>query len=382
MIPLSYSYRSLFVRWITTLLTAMGFTLVVAALVVMLAFLKGIEVVCAVSGEPENVVVLEEGKGDEVLSRLGRTLVSQVEAAPGILRDSQGRPLSSRELYMSVSILDPVVNDFVFLQIRGVTPNAFAVHRGVRIQSGRGFRPNQSEAIVGVGVQRARGLSLGNKIRLGRKEWTVTGVFEAGGSTFESEVWCDLDELASQFKREGACSSVVLRTPSAEAAAAAARRIDESKQYSASAKTEPEYYAEQARQTQFLKGAVFVIAGFMGMGAVFGVMNTMFAAISQRVKDIAVLRLLGFFPRDILASFLIEAVFVSALGGALGMALGFGVNGLSSNASVGSHAVEIAFRVDGTILAAAAAFSLVMGVLGGILPAVSAMRVRPLEAFR
>lgn len=382
MIPVSYSYRSLFVRWKTTLMTASGFTLVIAALIVMLAFIKGVQQVCAISGDPRNVIVLNEGTTDEVLSRLPRSTISQIETFPGVARDTRGRPIASREIFMIASVFKAELNDYVFFPLRGVTGRAYEVHSDVRITSGRAFRPSQSEILVGRGIQKMQGLQIGDVLAIGRKSWKVTGIFESGGSAFESEVWCDLDELASQFKREGMYSSVVARTINESEAESLAQRLSSDRQVAVDALTETDYYAAQAKQTQSMESAVWVIAWFMGLGAIFGVMNTMFAAISQRIKDIAVLRLLGFMSWEILISFLLEAIFLAAIGGLFGTLIGYSVNGFTQNASIGTHEVQFSFIVDGSILLAAGVFALVMGVLGGMVPAMSAMRVKPLEAFR
>lgn len=382
MIPVSYSYRSLFVRWKTTLMTATGFTLVIAALIVMLAFINGMAEVTETSGNPSNVIVLNEGSMDEVISRIPRSTASEIETAKGIMRDAQGRPMASREIFMVASVYDYNINDYRFFPMRGVSASSLDVHDDIKIVSGRMFRPSQSEVMVGMGVLRKNNMKLGDIIEIGRKKWKITGAFDANGSAFEFEVWCDLDELASQFKREGLYSSIVMRAISPAAAADLAQRLDQSRQVSVDAQTETAYYDQQGQSIKNLQGAVWVIAWFMGIGAIFGVMNTMFAAISQRIKDIAVLRLLGFMPWEILISFLLEAVFVAIIGGSLGSMLGYMVNGFTQNATIGSHDVQFTFRVDTQILAIAAAFSVAMGVLGGIMPALSAMRVRPLEAFR
>jgi putative ABC transport system permease protein len=369
------------VRWKTTLMTASGFTLVVAALVVMLSFINGIESACAVTGEPENVILLSKGNTDEVLSQVDRSLVAQVEGSKGVALDAAGQPIASRELFLVVHHRSDNSGAFQFLQVRGVLPGAFRVHSQVHVISGRVFHPGQSEVMIGKGLQREKHFQIGDFIEIGCKRWKVSGVFESSGSAFESELWCDLDELASQFRREGLYSSVVLRTPTTEGAEELAERLRHSRSVSVEAMTEPKYYQKQSEQTKIMQTAAWVIAWFMGIGAMFGVMNTMFAAIGQRTKDIAVLRVLGFEARDILLSFLIEAILIAAIGGTLGVALGTATNGLTRSFSLGARHIDFAFQVDGKILAIAGLFSVIMGVLGGLLPALSAMRVKPLEAL-
>jgi putative ABC transport system permease protein len=381
MVPLSYNYRNLRVRWKTTLMTASGFTLVVAALVVMLAFINGIEAACATTGEPENVILLSKGNNDEVLSQMDRSAAAQVESSKGVLLDAAGQPVASRELFMVVHHRREQEGEFRFLQVRGVLPAAFAVHSQLHVLEGRTFRPGQSEAIIGKGVRRESHLQLGDTIEMGRKKWKIVGVFESGGAAFESELWCDLNELASQFRREGMYSTVILRASSPREAEKLAERLSDSRSVSVESMTEPKYYEKQSEQTKIMQTAAWVIAWFMGIGAMFGVMNTMFAAIGQRTKDIAVLRIMGFESRDILLSFLIEAILIAVIGGLLGVALGAATNGITRTVSLGARQIDFAFRVDGDILTIAGLFTLIMGILGGLLPALSAMRIKPLEAL-
>ncbi|MBY0588434.1 ABC transporter permease [bacterium] len=382
MIPVSYSYRSLMVRWKTTLMTATGFTLVIAALIVMLAFINGLAEVCAISGDPNNVIVLNEGCTDEILSSISRATASQIETNPLVVRRPDGTSLSSRELFGVRTVYDKKIRDYVLMPFRGVSPSAFEVHNTVHVVSGRTFRPSQSEVIVGMSIKNAQKVELGDVLEIARKKWKVAGFFAAGGAALESEVWGDLDEMAGQFKKEGSYNSIVVRAESPARAKDLARSIDSSAQISVGAQTELDYYAKQAESTNFLRSAVWVIAWFMGIGAIFGVMNTMFAAISQRIKDIAVLRLLGFMSWEILIAFLLEAIMVSLIGGGLGMLVGYSANGFTQRFTISGHEVQFRFLVDASLLALAAAFSLIMGIMGGLLPAMSAMRVRPLEAFR
>jgi putative ABC transport system permease protein len=381
MVPLSYNCRNLRVRWKTTLMTASGFTLVVAALVVMLAFINGIEAACANTGEAENVIVYGKGNNDEVLSQMERGLVAQVENSKGVALDAAGQPLASRELFVVVHHRQEASGEYRFVQVRGVLPTAFRVHSQLHLIEGRAFRPGQSEVMIGKGVQREEHFQVDDTIEIGRKRWKIAGVFASGGAAFESELWCDLNELASQFRREGLYSSVVLRAPNAVEAEELAERLRNSRSISVEAATEPKYYQKQAEQTRIMQTAAWVIAWFMGVGAMFGVMNTLFAAIGQRTKDIAVLRIMGFEARDILLSFLIEAILIAAIGGLLGVALGAAANGLTRSVSLGARQIDFALRVDGAILIFAGVFSIIMGILGGLLPALSAMRIKPLEAL-
>lgn len=382
MIPLRYNSRNLFVRWKTTLMTASGFTLVVAALVVMLAFISGIQAVCIVSGGPNNVLVLAKGASDEILSQLDSRTSSEIASARGILRDRQGQPIVSREMFMVVHRLIESKGIFKFFQIRGVEAVAYDVHDQVKIIEGRMLRPNQSEIIIGRAIQSDHELGIGDTINIGRKIWRVSGIFEANRSSLESEAWCDLSELSSQFRREGMCTTMVLQTASPEAAAKLAEELSSSKTAQCTAQPEQMYYAKQAENTEVMKTGALVIAWFMGLGAVFGIMNTMFAAIGQRRKDIAVLRIIGFQPYEIVISFLLEALLISAVGGALGISLGYLVNGVTTSTSVSTHEVQLAFKVDQSCVVIASITTLLMGFFGGLFPALSVVRIQPLEALR
>jgi len=382
MIPTKYSYRNLIVRWRTTIMTASGFTLVVAALIIMLAFFNGVRTVSAVAGEAQNVIVLSEGRADEVTSRLDHRLAFQAEVTPGVLRDETGELLASRELFMVITPPSDSSLKSTFVQARGVKPVALKVHSKVAVSAGRMFRRNHREAIIGEALARENELRIGDTIPIGRKDWRIVGVFAAGGSTFESEVWCDLNQLAGQFHREGNYTSLVLRTTSPVAAAEVVDHLEDSKLLDVEASTELNYYMAHAEQMNMIRIGAIVIAFFMSVGTVLGVTNTMFAAISQRTKDIAVLRLLGYKQWEILTSFLIEALLIAAFGGLVGSAIGYLINGVSLSAAVGSKQVAFAFTVDSQILLTALGFTFGMGLIGGLLPAFSAMRVRPIEALR
>jgi ABC-type lipoprotein release transport system permease subunit len=180
-------------------MTASGFTLVVAALIVMLAFIRGIESVCAVSGEPENVLLLAKGNSDEVMSRLDRAVAAQAECEPGVARDSANQPLASRELFLMIHHQDEKSGAYRFLQLRGVLATAFRVHTAVHLTDGQTFKPSQSEVIIGKAVQRETGLQVGDFVELGQKRWKVSGVFKANGAALYTEVWQNLNELPSNL---------------------------------------------------------------------------------------------------------------------------------------------------------------------------------------
>ncbi len=382
MIPICYNRRNLLVRWKTTLMTACGFTLVVAALIVMMAFVSGVQAVCNDTGDPSNVVVLSKGNTDEVLSKIDVRTALAVENTPGVVRNQTGRASSSREMFLVVTQQDSETGQYYHLQLRGVFPEAFQVHSKCNIIRGNRFRPGQREVIVGRQLQRELGLGIGSPLRIGRKQWRVVGIFETGGSLLESEIWADLSELAAHFHREEKYSSLTVRARNATEAKKLSERLSRSQLISVEAQTETVHYQKQAEQTEHIRNAGVLIAFFMSIGAVIGVTNTMFAAIGQRINDIAVMRLLGFRRWEIMTSFLLEALLIALIGGAAGTALGYCVNGLSLSFSAGGRSIAFAFRVDPHTVLLGGLFTLLMGLLGGVLPAVSAMRVNPLESLR
>src|ERR1700733_2056013 len=251
MIPFAYSHRNLRVRWKTTLMTASGFTLVVAALVVMLAFVNGMLKVCTLTGEAENVLVLSRGNADEVLSRIERETVLGVEDDPGIAHSPTGRLLSSREAFLPVNER----NGGQILQVRGVEDIALEVHRDIKIVEGRMPRPGQGEVMLGRAIQQELGLAVGDELGIGQKTRRVVGVFTSEGSVFEIEVWTDVDELLEQFHREGIYTTVVLAAPDAATAEQIAKRLTATRRLSVDAVPEPAYYLEQAEQTNSLRAA-------------------------------------------------------------------------------------------------------------------------------
>jgi cell division protein FtsX len=426
-VPLRYNLRNLLVRWKTTLLTALAFTVVVALLMIMHAFAMGIQRLSQGSGQPANVIVLSDGASDELYSNLPMSESSDLARQEGVLRDAAGRPLCSREIYVFIN--QPVCGTggersrHRFLPIRGVEePEVSARVHGLELSAGTWFSQagvrdlssggpetakGQStlsgaasayahvEAVIGEGLAREFGrdhdkesLEVGDVFPLGPRQAVVVGITRGAETTFGSEVWAKRQKVGEIFGKENVYTSIVLRTEGPGRAQQLAEWLSRDfKKAAVSAMTEPEYFAKMAEANQQLLGSIFFVAAIMALGGVFGVMNTMFAAIRQRTTDIGVLRILGFARWQVLASFLLESLVVAALGGVLGCALGSLVNGVNTNSVVGTSGggiKRIAFHmiVDGNTLAAAVLFTLIMGLLGGLLPAVSAMRLKPLESLR
>jgi ABC-type lipoprotein release transport system permease subunit len=421
-VPISYNLRNLQVRWKTTLVTGLAFTLVIFILTVMLAFVQAMFRLTEESGQPGNVMVLSDGANDEVMSYLPPNL--SVEELPSSLRkliekDEQGKYLKVKEVYVIAN--QEIENAGAggrrrrFVQVRGVDDPSMAakIHAieldkgawfsksGAReIDKGSGGKESVIEVVLGDGVAKTFGedkgqgpIGPGEIIKLGPRHWYVVGVMKASGSAFGSEVWARDQHVAQYFGRmkDGAVSynSVVVRVkdPAMAEAAAAFLKKDRTVE-SIVAFTEKQYYAQLSGTNQQFLMAIIIIAIIMAFGGILGIMNTMFAAISQRSKDIGVLRLLGFSRWQILLSFLLESVVIAFIGGMVGCALGLLANGwtatsiVSSGAGGGGKSVVLRLVVNGAIIGAGLAFSFLMGAVGGLVPSWFSMRLKPLESLR
>jgi hypothetical protein len=433
-VPLAYNVRNLLVRWRISVLTAVVFTAVVGLLTALLAFVNGMYALTADSGQPGNVLVLSDGATDELFSYLGASDVTMIERETASL-DPDGKrlampirvrrislggreqPMASRETYCVVNrAVENEPNRRQFVQVRGVLDPAMAgaVH-GLPLLSGdwfseagvrtpAGARPgdrDQIEAALGAGVARELGkrrgretLAVGDTFEMGDREWVVAGIMKSDGTSFGSEVWAKHDRVSKMFNKSG-YSSLVVRVEDAgtpeETAERASLFADHLKRRFSNPKvnaaTEAEYYAKLSENNRiFLFGAVGV-AAVMALGGIFGVMNTMFAAVATRIKDIGVLRILGFKRWQVLVSFLLESLVIALAGGLLGLALGSLCHGLTATSVIssgggGGKTVILRLVVDAQVLMAGAIFTLVMGRLGGLIPALSATRLSILDTLR
>jgi putative ABC transport system permease protein len=418
-VPVRYNVRNLQVRWLTTLLTGLAFFAVIALLTVMLSFVNGMYKLTLGSGQPGNVIVLAEGSTDESFSNVAVVDAGDIELQPGILRDAQNRPVASRETYVVVNqpvqVRQPGRPKGRFTQVRGVEDAELsgAVH-GLTLYEGgawfsregvRSVGPGQEaiQAVVGEGIARELGrdrkpdqlaaaknkdrIEVGETFVLGGRTWIVVGVIRSSGSTFDSEVWAKRDLVAGMFRKVN-YSSLVLRTAGpVEAQKLKDYLNNEYEKAAVQAYTETEYFANLSQTNWQFLISIIVVTSIMSLGGIFGVMNTMFAAVSQRSKDIGVLRILGFSRLHVQASFLLESLVLALAGGAAGCALGSLVHGTKAASVVGSGQgggkfVVLEMLVSGDIIAVGLALSLAMGLLGGLIPSIRAMLVRPLESLR
>ena len=442
-VPVSYNARNLLVRWRITLLTGAIFVLVSALLVVMLAFVNGMYELTKGSARQGNVIILADGATDELFSNLGYGDIETLpRKCPGTIQDDQGRFLASWEVYASVlqpiptrtcpvcgkkidvERISPVEqrlkehgeprcagsNSLVemtgpqrrFIQVRGLVDPVIAgrVHHLDLYPNGQWFseagadNEGHFQCVLGEGMAHVLGkdrdkksLEIGDVFSLRDRPWVVTGILHSVGSAFDSEIWCKQQIVADLFGKKNYTTGVLSTPDDATAQALVKDATDNFKTPAVLAQTEAAYYEKLNGTNQiFLWGSIVVVV-IMAIGSVFGVMNAMFAAISQRTSDIGVLRILGYKRIHILISFFLETLLLALIGGMIGVALGSMCNGWTANSIVssgqgGGKSVVFQLVVSPLIVCTGLAFSLLMGAVGGLLPALSAMRLKPLESLR
>jgi putative ABC transport system permease protein len=383
-IPLKYNLRSLWVRRVSTGMTLAGIALAVAVFIGVMALAKGLETAFTATGEAMNLVVLRQGSQAEVVSSISREALQPLSYLEGVATDARGRPLVSPEVIVVVNLPRQGSDNRSNVLIRGLSPQGFALQPSVRLMAGRALQPGLRELVVSrAAAQRFQGLELGARVKLGRGEWSVVGHFEAHQTAFDSEVWADVYELAEEFDRQE-YSSVLLKAVDDAAQAALIHRISEDQRLHLKALREEAYYAEQTTTAAPVKALGFFLAVLMAIGTAFAAMNTMYAAVAHRTREIATLRVLGFRPRNILLSFLIESLILSLSGGGLGCLLALPIHGTSTGTTNFQTFSEIAFafRVTPDLLLRGLLFALLIGFLGGALPARLAARQLIARAFR
>jgi ABC-type lipoprotein release transport system permease subunit len=376
--------RSLLVRRISTAMTAGGIALVVAVFVIVMAMVAGLGSAITDTGIPDNLVVLRRGATTETYSAMSLAQFDALKFLPQIRRDAQGNPMASPELPVQ-TLLERRGGGSDNVVFRGVLPVALAVHDQVHLIAGRMFRPGLNEVMVGAGlVNRYRDCVLGATLGFGRGTWKVVGIFAAGGSSFESEVWGDIHNVQDEARRGAYYSCARLKLISGADVAALTRRIADDPRINLQAQTESDYYKDEAVVARQLRALMMVVATIMAIGAVFGAMNTMYAAIAARTGEIGTLRALGFGPGAVMASFLLESLVLALAAGAIGVVLAIPINGFSTTFGnfVTFSTLAFSFRVTPAIVLEAIVFAALMGLLGGWLPARQAMRLQVVDALR
>jgi putative ABC transport system permease protein len=381
----SYNLRSMLVRKGTAAMTAMGIAMVVAVFVMTLAIAQGFRATLVASGSPQNVIVLRKGATSETVSAVLKPDLPLIEALPQIARDEDRQVLASPELVVIISLPRVSDNKPANAPVRGVGPKAFLVRDNVKIVEGRRFTPGLREINVGrMATGRFKGLAVGNDVRFGSTTWTIVGVFTAADASFESELWGDVDLMMPAFQRNGYQSVTAKLTDesafdSFEAAIAGDPRLE------LKPERERDYYAEQSRtMTTVIRVFGTFVTLILSIGAMFGAMNTMYAAVAYRTREIGTLRALGFSRFKIVLAFLAESTALALVGGVIGCLLALPVHGLSTGTTNMASFSEVAFkfRITPGLLAAGLLFAGLMGAAGGLLPAIRAARIPVARALR
>jgi ABC-type lipoprotein release transport system permease subunit len=382
-VPFKYSRRSLFVRRVSNSMTAGAIALVVGVFVIAMALVAGLDETVNDTGSPDNLIVLRRAATSETASTVTLEQLQALEYLPAIRRDAAGAPLVSPELAEQVIMPSPGSNDSI--PVRGVLPAALKVHDRVHVVAGRMFKPELNEVIIGQRlVGRYPGAQLGSDIRFGRRLWKVVGVFAAAGGSFESEIWGDMHSLQEDSRRGSAFNSIRLKLVPGADVAGLTQRIAADPRINLQAETETGYYREQSVFAANLRMLGLVVAGIMAFSAMFAAMNTMYAAVAARTTEIGTLRALGFSPGAIMTSFLGESSILALAAGVVGILAALPINGYTSkfNGPFSTPTLAFNFHVTPVVVIQALAFALLIGALGGALPARQAMRVTVASALR
>lgn len=384
-IPLIYNVRSLLRRPVSSGMTVIGIALVVAVFIAMLALANGFRMALVRTGSPENVLVLRKGADSELSSGISRANVATIAALPQIAAGSDGRPLVSPEAFVPMSLRAAMGSSDQLVVTRGVSAQAFEVRKNIRLVEGRRFAPGRDEVIIGSAIApRLAHSAVGDTIRFGGRGWLVAGHFSSGGSAFESEIWGENEQLMPVLRGEF-FQVIVMRLRNDGLFGNVKRVLEADPRLQVDAHRESEFYASQSAVLRVILNflAIF-ITGIMAVGAVFGAINTMYAAVASRTGEIAVLLTLGFKPRSVLASFLAEATFLALVGGLLGCLVALPINGIVTSTTNWSSFSMIAFSflVTPRILLFGLLFAIVMGVAGGFFPARRAARMLVVQSIR
>ena len=385
MIPLKYNVRNLRVRWVTTLMIVTATGLVVWATVLTFGLSDGLERALRISGDELDLIVLRKGSTEETSSSIDQGIAREIANLTGIARDAAGQPLCSAEFVTILIKARRNNGGTTNLIVRGLPPVGRALRPKFQIVQGRDIRPGVNEAITSQRMaERFHNLAIGELLEINKVNFTIVGYFEAGGSSAESEVWTDLRDLTTARREPSALSLVNLRATDKNAKAALTKRIRDDEQFKLQPFDETEYYEKQMSSSIVIKFVGFALAIFLTMGVMFAAANTMYAAVASRGREIGALRAIGFSRRSILTSFLFEAVLLCLLGGLVGCLATLPLNGLSTGTLNFSTFSEItfAFRFGPTVLLRGVLMALAMGLVGGLFPAIRAVRLPIIQALR
>jgi len=382
-LPLKYNFRNITVRKSSTLATAFSIGLTVGVFLMVMALARGIDLTLTSSGEPLNLIVLREGSTAELNSSVSRENLNNLTYLDGIVREGD-QPLIAPETLTLIYKARKGMTQGSNVTIRGIGAMSNKLRSGFKMVTGRMFQPALTEAIVSRRIsERFQGLDVGDRFRVQATDYTVVGLFEAGGKAFESEIWVDVNSLTNSTKRE-TFSSVLLRAKDQTALTSLAKRITDDQALHLKAVPERTFYEEQQGLSAVIKGLAVFIALIMAIGAGFAGMNTMYAAVARRTKEIGTLRVLGFRRRSILIAFVLESLAIAVIGVGIGILLALPLNFVSTGTANFANFSEIAFnfRVTPELMLWALIFGVGIGFLGSLLPSIRASRFRIVDALR
>jgi ABC-type antimicrobial peptide transport system permease subunit len=385
-LPLSYIARNLWVRRLTTGLTAGGMALVVFVFAAVLMLDAGLKATLVATGSEDNVLFIRKGSATEVQSGVSREQAALIESLPQVARDATGAPLVSKEAVVLNSLTKRDSGKRSNVPIRGVPPMGLALRPQVAIVEGRMFRPGTSEIIVGSSVARDfAGVEIGQALSFAQRQWTIVGRFEAGRTAFDSELWGDVEQLSQAFRRFGGYSSVIAQLARHDDFNALAAAVDADPRLTVEVKREKQFYEDQSRAlSTFISFVGIALSVIFSLGAMIGAAITMYASVATRTAEIGTLRALGFQRRAILSAFLVESLLLALVGGLAGLACATFLTRLTISTTNFQSFSELAFsfRLTLRVVIESLVFALVMGFVGGVLPAIKASRMKIVDALR
>jgi putative ABC transport system permease protein len=386
-IPLKYNLRNLMVRKVSTGMTVFVICLVVTVFLFVLSLWSGVTRTLSTNASDRNVIVMRVGSQAEMQSVITRDSSDLVRSMPGIERNAAGQPLVSPEILTLINV-PRVDGKSTNVQVRGTSPIGMELRPSIHMVDGRMFRAGTSEAVVSkVLPTRIGSVKIGDTLKQGSFRWTIVGYFDASGSAYDSEIWTDAADLQAQSKRP-IFSIVYVRTPDAESAQRFMAAVRGDQRLKLEGKTEKKYFEEQMVTGAPIKVLAILVGLFTAIGASFGAMNTMYAQVSARIREIGTLRAMGFSRRSVLLSFVLEALLLCLIGGVLGTALAFVLFNLVITKPTGTmnfrtfSEILFNFRLTPQLVAGGLAFSLAMGLFGGFFPAARAARLKITTALR
>jgi putative ABC transport system permease protein len=392
-IPISYNIRNLRLRKGLTIMTALGIALTVTTAIFLMALVAGLNKAFVSSGNPLNVLVLRKGSEAELSGGFDASLYPTLKTLPGIAKDSHGEPMTSGEWVVVIILPRKDGTGEVNVTVRGMMPDGLEMRQlpgpgkypGVKLVSGEWFHTGQREVVVSKSIQsRFAHANIGDTMEFGKGSWKVVGVFDAGGSAYESEVWGDVNQMASDFDRQGGFASAYLRATDPISAEALKNRVSDDQRLKLEGLIETDYYAKQTSSGAPIKVIGIVVGFIMAIGSIFAAMNTMYAAVAYRGREIATLRVIGFSRPSILTSFVLESLLLALLGAGVGILLMLPFNGMQTGTSNAVTFSEVVFALQITpqVAGFAILFALIMGFVGGLAPAWHAARQNILSALR